>query len=121
MEPKVSVIIPAYNKFEFTIEAIESVLNQSYKNIEIIVVDDGSTDNTSDIKEIFKEKIIYKLKKNGGACSARNLGMKICTGDFIAHLDCDDIYTKDKIKNSINYLINNRAYGFIYTNVFFYE
>lgn len=115
---KVSVIIPAYNKAELTRIAILSVLNQTYNNIEIIVIDDGSLDNTKEIvKNINDSRIKYFYKKNGGACSARNYGIKKSNGKFLAFLDCDDIYFNTKIEKSINALINNISYKFLYTEV----
>ena len=84
---KVSVIIPAYNNADYTVKTINSVINQTYENIEIIVVDDGSTDDLSLKLKQFKKKIIYIHQSNQGACVARNHGMKIASGDYIAHLD----------------------------------
>tara|TARA_Y100000590_G_scaffold465489_1_gene637935 strand:+ start:1251 stop:2189 length:939 start_codon:yes stop_codon:yes gene_type:complete len=113
----VSVIIPAYNKAEYTLLTIKSVIKQTYKPIEIIVVDDGSTDNTKKILEDFSDKIKYIYQENSGASSARNLGTKKATGSYLAYLDCDDLYYPDKIKNSIEVLEKNKDYDFLYTNV----
>ena len=93
---KVSVIVPAYNKAEYTQKTIESILAQTYPEIEIIVVDDGSTDNTRQALEKFQGRIDYVYKPNGGACSARNFGFKKSAGDYIGFLDCDDLYAKKK-------------------------
>jgi glycosyltransferase involved in cell wall biosynthesis len=112
---KVSVIIPAYNKADFTIRTVESVLKQTYRNIEIIVIDDGSTDNTKEKLKCFGEKIKYIFKKNGGACSARNLGIEKASGEYIALLDCDDIYYPNKIETSVLCLESDPDYGFIST------
>ena len=114
---KVSVIIPAYNKSNYTIRTVESVLNQDYTNIEIIVVDDGSTDDTKIRLDKYKDKIFYYYKENQGASEARNLGIKKASGDYLAFIDCDDIFYKTKISKSVEELEKNNEYGFIYTNV----
>ena len=96
--PLVSIIMPAYNAAEYIAEAIESVLIQNYRNFELIIVDDGSTDNTKDIIAGFKdEKIKYFYKENAGAASARNLAMKESKGDFLITLDADDMMAPDFI------------------------
>jgi glycosyltransferase involved in cell wall biosynthesis len=96
--PLVSVIMAAYNAAEHIAEAIESVLIQNYRNFELIVVDDGSTDNTSDIVTGFKDdKIRCFYKENAGPASARNLGITKSQGLFLIHLDSDDMITPDFI------------------------
>ncbi len=96
--PLVSVIMAAYNAAEHIAEAIESVLIQNYRNFELIVVDDGSTDNTSDIVAGFKDdKIRCFYKENAGPASARNLGITKSQGLFLIHLDSDDMITPDFI------------------------
>lgn len=112
---KVSVIIPAYNKAELTVKTVTSVLNQTYKNIEVIVVDDGSTDDTWKLLVPYANEIRYVYKKNAGACSARNLGIRLATGEYIAFLDCDDLYLPQKIEKSMDFLENNPDFGFIHT------
>jgi glycosyltransferase involved in cell wall biosynthesis len=116
---KVSVVIPAYNKAKLTVKTVESVLAQTYNNIEIIVVDDGSTDNTRERLQPFGSRILYSYKENGGACSARNVGIKLATGEYIAFIDCDDIYYPEKILKSVQLLEKNSDYGFVSTNVYF--
>ncbi len=115
----VSVIIPAYNKAEYTRRCVESVLAQSYQHIEVIVVDDGSVDNTASVMKSFGERIRYVLKKNGGACSARNEGIRQARGEFLAFLDCDDLYEISKIEQSITCLVQQPAYGFVHTDAYF--
>ncbi|MHC4890206.1 MAG: glycosyltransferase, partial [Planctomycetota bacterium] len=96
--PLVSVIMPAYNAAEYITKAIESVLIQNYRNFELIVVDDGSIDNTRDIVAGFKdERIKYFYKENAGPASARNLAIKKAKGTFIVSLDSDDMITPDFI------------------------
>lgn len=100
---KVSVVIPAYNRADFTVEAVQSVLNQSYPNIEIIVVDDGSTDDTyKKLSNYVGCEIEYLHHPNRGASYTRNRGIKYATGKYIAFLDCDDKYDQNKIAFSVN-------------------
>jgi glycosyltransferase involved in cell wall biosynthesis len=92
-KPKVSVIVPVYNKEAFLQKSINSILQQTEKNIEIILVDDGSTDRSSEICQEFAKKdsrIIFKKKENEGAMAARNYGMSFASGDYIAFVDSDD-------------------------------
>ena len=105
----VSVIIPTYNRVNSLTDSLTSITNQTYKNIELIVVDDNSLDNT---KEIICSLEIPNLKfltheKNLGAPAARNTGIKNCTGDFIAFMDDDDMWHPEKIERQLNYLIQN--------------
>ena len=102
--PKVSIIIPVYNGEKYVKSAIQSALKQTYKNIEIIVVNDGSTDNTDKVVQQFKNKIIYLKKENGGVSSALNLGLLYMTGDYFSWLSHDDIYKKNKIEEEISFL-----------------
>lgn len=101
--PLVSVIIPLYNQKEFVEEAIESVLNQSYSNIEIIVVNDGSTDNPLDVLTRFKNDIRLIDQENKGLAAARNTGIKNSSGEYIQLLDADDFLDKDKIKLQLEF------------------
>jgi glycosyltransferase involved in cell wall biosynthesis len=96
--PLVSVVMPAYNASKYIAVSIESVLNQSYKNFELIIVDDGSTDNTKEVIAGFKdERIKYFHKENGGASSARNFAVGKAEGDFIVVLDADDMIMPELI------------------------
>lgn len=106
--PMVTAIITTHNRMELLLKAIESVINQTYKNIEIIVVDDGSDENIEDIlKKIYSEKIRYiyipKSESKGGNY-ARNIGICNANGTYVAFLDDDDEWFKDKIVKQINYL-----------------
>ena len=107
----VSVIIPTYNREKIIEKSIKSVLNQTYNNIEVIIIDDGSTDNTEKvIKNIKDTRIRYiKLKKNQGACNARNVGIKKANGKYIAFQDSDDIFYNDKIEKQLNNLLKNKS------------
>jgi len=95
--PLISVVIPCFNGETFLADSIDSVLNQTYPNIELIVVDDGSTDNSSVIMNQYTDKIITITQANAGLPSARNSGIKIAKGEFIAFLDADDYWDKDFI------------------------
>ena len=116
---KVSVIIPAYNSAKFIREAIESVYSQTYKNLEIIIIDDGSTDDTKKIAQNYNERIKYFYQKNMGPASARNSGIKKSTGDYIAFLDADDIWEKTKIEKQLSILKKYPKYKFVYCDANF--
>ena len=100
--PLVSVLMPLYNKELFVAEAIESVLNQTYSNIEIIIVDDGSTDNSFAIAKSYESKNVFLYRQeNKGASAARNTAFNHAKGDFIQYLDTDDLLHRDKIIEQI--------------------
>jgi glycosyltransferase involved in cell wall biosynthesis len=110
---KISVIIPTYNRQEFIKKAIISLLNQTIKVDEIIVIDDGSTDNTKQIVEIFDIKYFYQ--KNQGVSSARNLGIKKAKNLWICFLDSDDIWENDKLEQQILFHKQNKHILFSHT------
>lgn len=118
-EPLVSAIIPTFNRAHTLGESIKSVLNQSYKNIEIIVVDDASQDNPKEIIKSFVQNIRFiSLKTNKGAAAARNKGIDIAEGDFIAFLDSDDIWYPTKIEKQVSALKNTEQnVGFNFCNL----
>lgn len=124
LNPLISVIIPTYNGEKYLTEAIDSVLNQTYKNIEIIVVDDGSTSSIpKEICESYNNKVFYLKQDNAGVASARNTGINNSKGELIAFLDDDDIWLPDKLSKQVelyNKLISeNRNAGLIYTNLIY--
>lgn len=102
--PKVTIVIPVYNGSNYMKEAINSALNQTYKNIEIIVINDGSKDNTEEIALSYGKKIRYFKKENGGVASALNLAIKKMKGEYFSWLSHDDVYYPDKIEKQINLL-----------------
>ncbi|MEW4328511.1 glycosyltransferase family 2 protein [Rossellomorea marisflavi] len=110
----VSIIMPAYNCEEFISETIESVINQTYKNWELIVIDDCSTDNTKEkILEMLKQdkRIFYKcLKENSGAAIARNTAVNLAKGKYIAFLDSDDLWRNEKLHKQLNFMKENNYY-----------
>ena len=91
----VSVIIPVYNGERYLAEALDSVLRQSHPADEIIVIDDGSTDGSAKIIESFRASVEYHWQPNGGPGAARNLGVTLAHGAFLAFLDADDLWTED--------------------------
>ncbi len=103
--PLVSVCIPVYNSQRWIKQTVESALNQTYDNIEIIMVDDGSTDKSWQILEEFKNFFPDKIKifkqENKGACAARNKALRESKGDYIQWLDADDLLEKDKIEKQL--------------------
>ncbi|MDM7987652.1 MAG: glycosyltransferase [Smithella sp.] len=106
---KVSVIIPLYNAEKYIEDALLSVLNQTYKNIETIIVDDGSTDHSLTIARKYEsETVKIYTQPNAGACRARNFAFEKSTGDYIQYLDADDILAPNKIETQVNIL---EAYG----------
>jgi glycosyltransferase involved in cell wall biosynthesis len=111
--PLVSVIIPTYNFASFLPKAIDSCLNQTYQNLEIIVVDDGSTDHTREVVQGFKDKIIYIYQDNQGVSAARNTGLELATGDFITFLDADDYLTEDSIQVRLDVLLKYDDIGYV--------
>ena len=123
-QPLVTVVIPAYNAAAYIREAVDSALAQTYKNIEVIVVNDGSTDGTARIMEPYarEKKIVYIEQPNKGLSGARNTGIRSAKGEFIALLDSDDIFLPTKIERQIGYLLNHPQCGVCYCDLLhFYE
>ncbi|MEJ5961330.1 glycosyltransferase family 2 protein [Pedobacter immunditicola] len=121
---KVSIIIPTFNRALSICDTLNSVISQTYKNVEIIVIDDGSIDNTEAVLKLFihdyqlEEKLFYYKQKNGGPGKARNLGLKYATGEYIVFFDSDDIMCPDRIEVQLERLIFKNAdicaAGFLY-------
>jgi glycosyltransferase involved in cell wall biosynthesis len=114
MKDKVSIIIPAFNASKFIVETLDSALQQIHKNIEIIIIDNNSTDETWNIISNFYERYpniikIYKNKiKGAGVCSSRNYGFELSTGDYIQYLDADDILSKNKLSTEVELLMSSK-------------
>jgi len=102
----VSVIIPTYNRRELVARAVKSVINQTYWNTEIIVVDDGSTDNTKNFLQSFFPHIKYIYQENRGVSAARNCGVSVSSGKYIAFLDSDDEWMAEFLDKTVNYMIS---------------
>lgn len=108
----ISVVIPAFNRADTIQKCIESVLAQTYRNIEVIVVDDGSSDNTPDLVDLIEDSRVCKcirLQSNNGACYARNKGAEAAKGAYIAFQDSDDIWKPDKLEKQLSYLKQKHA------------
>ena len=104
--PLVSIVIPVYNGSNYMRKAIDSALAQTYTNIEVIVVNDGSTDNTDEIARSYGDKIRYFSKENGGVSTALNLAIENMNGEYFSWLSHDDVYLPEKIESQINILKN---------------
>ena len=118
MEKKsiVSIIIPTYNSVSFVTEAIDSALNQTFQDFEILVIDDGSTDETKKVlTEKYGDSIKYLYKENGGVSSARNYGIEKAKGKYIALLDADDVWLPEKLEKQVILLESNGDIGLCYT------
>lgn len=106
----ISVIIPSYNRASFLFEAIQSVLNQEYfhrspfLSFEFLVIDDGSTDNTREVVESFGNKVTYYFQKHKGVSAARNRGLELARGDYIAFLDSDDLWKREKVSLQMSFM-----------------
>ena len=112
--PLVSVIIPVYNAQKYISEAIESVIAQSYAHWELLVVDDGSTDDTlSLVKEFDDSRIIVKHQKNAGVSVARNVGLSLALGTYITFLDADDVLPKGSLEARVRYLEEHSDIDFV--------
>jgi len=110
IEPLVSIIMPAHNAEKYIRQSIQSVINQSYQNWELIITDDASTDRTLEVIESFNENRIQilKLTQNAGAAVARNTSIERAKGDFMAFLDSDDLWHKDKLAKQIAFMQDNK-------------
>ncbi len=106
-KPLISVIIPVFNTEKYLAKAIESVLSQTLKPNEIIVVDDGSTDKSIEVARQFEPPVRIISQANKGVGSARNVGTQAASCDFLAFLDADDFWTENKLEIQLSYLENN--------------
>ena len=117
--PLVSVIIPTYNRDEFIGETIQSVLDQTFRDFEIIIIDDGSTDGTADVVKTFSDdRVKYIYQENRGRSNARNHGLKKAAGRYIAFLDSDDLYLPGKLELQVVYLCTHFEVGMVYTSAY---
>lgn len=116
---KVSVILPTYNRAYIIKNSIRSILDQTYKDYELIIVDDGSTDETENvINEINDDRIIYhKFVANSGVCAARNYGIEVSKGEYIAFQDSDDIWIADKLERQMKLFEFDEQLDFVYSKL----
>lgn len=112
-KPKVSVIIPTYNNAQYVTQAVESALNQTYTDYEIIVVDDGSTDNTRDLLDDYRDRLNYIYQEHKGVSTARNLGIEKAKGELIAFLDADDYFLPEHLTEQIACLEKQPSLGMV--------
>lgn len=108
-DPLVSIVIPFYSGIDWLEEALNSVLNQEYKNVEILVINDGSKEDISHLRDKYKALIKFVYKENGGPASARNKGMNIAKGKYIAFLDSDDIWLPEKLQRQVQFMERNKS------------
>src|SRR5688572_7994074 len=109
----ISIIIPCYNHAQYLTKAIESVLNQNYKDVEIIVVDDESTDNTKEVTLSYGNPVKYIYKKNGGLSAARNTGLEHIQGNYVVFLDADDWLYADALQTNLDFLLQHPEAAFV--------
>ena len=105
--PLVSVIIPTYNRSSLVLEAVDSVLKQTFRDFELIVVDDGSSDGTAEALNLYKDRFVYRLQDNRGVSAARNQGIRMARGQWIAFLDSDDLWLPEKLETQIHFFSQN--------------
>ena len=119
---RISIIIPMHNSSKHIEECLESVINQTYQNIEIIVVDDASSDNSLELVKNIKDNIIkiLEIKENVGAANCRNKGIEEATGEYICFLDSDDYWVLDKLERQVKFMEDNN-YTFIYGGYDYYK
>ena len=115
MGPKVSIIIPAYNAEEYIADTLQSVFEQTYRNYEVIAVDDGSQDGTLRVLQRYAPEVKVFSKPNGGPASARNVAIQHSDGEFIAFLDSDDLWFPNKLEEQVRFLMENPAIGLAYS------
>ncbi len=110
--PLVSVIVPVFNGGRYIYDALQSAFGQDYRPIEVIVVDDGSTDNTAEVVRSFRD-VIYVHQPNQGVAASRNVGISLSQGEFVAFLDADDLWTADKLTKQIGWLQEHPEAGYV--------
>ncbi len=117
MNDLISVIIPSYNSESFVCDAVRSVLAQTFSPLEILVIDDGSTDNTRGVLEQFGDRIRYYRQENRGPASARNTGIHFASGKLLAFLDADDVWLPDKLSKQYNVLAQQSEIGLVHSDI----
>lgn len=115
--PRISIMIPTYNCGVFLGRAIDTALAQSYTDYEIIIIDDGSTDNTRDLVAGYGNKVRYFHQPNRGLSSARNLALSHATGEFVAYLDADDMWYPQKLESQVAFLDAHKECGLVHSEV----
>lgn len=117
-DPIFSVVVPSYNRAHLIERTINSVMNQTYQNFELIIVDDGSTDNTEEVVRAISDcRVIFVKQKNAGACSARNLGIYHSKGVYVSFLDSDDEWIPTMLEKQLDMFNSDPLVGCVYSNV----
>jgi teichuronic acid biosynthesis glycosyltransferase TuaG len=119
---RIDIILPVYNSKDFILDTLKSIINQTYENWRLLLIDDNSNDGTRELiidfiyNNINKKKIIFiKNKKNKGQAFSRNLALQNCNAEYVAFIDSDDLWEKNKLKKQIKYMLDY-GYSFTYTD-----
>lgn len=113
----ISIIIPTYNSAKFIVHALQSIFSQTYQDFEIIVIDDGSTDATKAVLEPYLDRLYYVYQENAGESSARNHGLSLAKGEYIAFLDADDLYKPNKLERQLSVFLKDSSIDVVYNDV----
>lgn len=119
--PQVSVVIPAYNRGNLICETLDSVLTQTYRDFEVIVVDDGSTDDTPSVLAQYAERVHVIRQENKGEGAARNAGILVAQGDYIAFIDSDDLWVPTKLERQMALLTNSSPLVWVYSDAYVFD
>ena len=114
-DPLISCIIPVYDGERYLREAVDSILGQTYRPLQVILADDGSTDKTPDIAAAYGDQVTYIQQPNQGYAAAKNLGLSVAQGDFIAFLDADDVWHSEKLMRQISVMKARPALDLCFT------
>lgn len=115
-QPLVTIVVPSYNRADYIAETIESLLIQTYQNREIIVIDDGSTDNTKEIVERYVPQVQYVYQQNSERGASRNHGLRLAKGEYISFLDSDDLWLPEKLAADVEFIEARPNVGVVYTD-----
>lgn len=118
MTPRCSVLVPAFNAEAYVAQAVGSALSQTYGNLEVVVVNDGSTDRTAKVLEPLMDRIVYIEQENRGTAAARNAALRSSTGDFLALLDADDYWMPTRLERLVSFLKDHPEFGFVTSDAY---
>jgi glycosyltransferase involved in cell wall biosynthesis len=116
--PRIGVIIPTYNSAYYIFEAIDNVSSQTYRDYEIIVVDDGSKDSTAEVLREYGDKILHLYQENVGANSARSRGLKEAKGEYVALIDADDKWMPDKLQEQVEFMDSSPEIDLVFSDFY---
>jgi glycosyltransferase involved in cell wall biosynthesis len=119
--PLISIIVPSYNSAHFVRQALDSAFAQTYRPIEVIVVDDGSTDDTADVLRPYMDRIIYVRQDNRGLAGARNSGLRAASGELIALLDADDVWLEEHLESGYQALASVPDAALVHSEVYYWD